>query len=106
MDLSCFGLVSVSLTNLRSRGDGPFIPSLVLASSVKPPLTRRWTVFLFRDCQYYVQTSAHAEMDPHVALYEIPVKPNLRSRGDGPIPAALRFRYVCKPPLTRRWTHR
>ena len=32
------------------------------------------------------------------------VLPNLRSRGDGPVPIMFRIASLCKPPLTRRWT--
>ena len=70
----------------------------------KPPLTRRWTHAERRTCTACRQTSAHAEMDLQCTFARLGLLPNLRSRGDGPIPDDDRFAKRAKPPLTRRWT--
>ena len=71
----------------------------------KPPLTRRWTFARHGGDFALRQTSAHAEMDPWDGMDNLVRRPNLRSRGDGPLRVALRPCGGRKPPLTRRWTH-
>ena len=51
-----------------------------------------------------MQTSAHAEMDPHDFISRVPGDANLRSRGDGPSCSGITRLPCHKPPLTRRWT--
>ena len=91
-------------TNLRSRGDGPLMTTPAIALANKPPLTRRWTRRRVFHPASRFQTSAHAEMDLEPVFVRRHVLPNLRSRGDGPVPIMFRIASLCKPPLTRRWT--
>ena len=64
MDLRPLRPHSVSVSNLRSRGDGPDTRLAFGHSVSKPPLTRRWTQAPFARAFFILQTSAHAEMDP------------------------------------------
>ena len=95
---------SLKATNLRSRGDGPKRATFAGRKGAKPPLTRRWTYFIFFTHSSCKQTSAHAEMDPGIGTGVVDRLANLRSRGDGPIRWRRRIRPASKPPLTRRWT--
>lgn len=89
--------------NLRSRGDEPSPKVTSWISTVKPPLTRRWTPFIRSVALDPEQTSAHAEMDLSELVCELPEPSNLRSRGDGPDMSGWKKVAVNKPPLMRRW---
>ena len=104
MDLRPLRPHSVSVSNLRSRGDGPIGHYIYRPLSSKPPLTRRWTYRALPSGRARFQTSAHAEMDPLPESWHFKDAPNLRSRGDGPKPRLRGHFLFCKPPLTRRWT--
>ena len=106
MDLSTSPDGLRRMSNLRSRGDGPFCSQPGIARSCKPPLTRRWTSASRSPPWTCTQTSAHAEMDLPLALSRLGQLANLRSRGDGPHSRFTTFRSSSKPPLTRRWTPR
>ena len=84
MDLRPLRPHSVSVSNLRSRGDGPDTRLAFGHSVSKPPLTRRWTILPCLMLNTFSQTSAHAEMDLLDTTYTDLYRPNLRSRGDGP----------------------
>ncbi len=106
MDLQKGGLTMSEQTNLRSRGDGPIDIVRHVKLAGKPPLTRRWTLSGSHWRRSRWQTSAHAEMDRWRKARNLPWLPNLRSRGDGPSQIIGTTENACKPPLTRRWTHR
>ena len=106
MDLRPLRPHSVSVSNLRSRGDGPDTRLAFGHSVSKPPLTRRWTILPCLMLNTFSQTSAHAEMDLLDTTYTDLYRPNLRSRGDGPAVIVQHSADHGKPPLTRRWTYR
>ena len=104
MDLSTSPDGLRRMSNLRSRGDGPFCSQPGIARSCKPPLTRRWTSASRSPPWTCTQTSAHAEMDLQSVKPSAVKATNLRSRGDGPYQTLARAKQASKPPLTRRWT--
>ena len=105
MDPHTTWAIRLPTTNLRSRGDGPAFPDWRRRQPRKPPLTRRWTHEGRNAQDQCPQTSAHAEMDPVHYLRAEAVRPNLRSRGDGPTQGRYSIIEGDKPPLTRRWTY-
>ncbi len=88
----------------RSRGDGPCAARPSRLSTSAPPLTRGWTPPGARRVPRAGGSPAHAGMDPrrHVDASREDGLP--RSRGDGPLRAALADRSAWAPPLTRGWT--
>ena len=96
---------SVSVSNLRSRGDGPDHEKDDADSVSKPPLTRRWTCLACLRGPAVRQTSAHVGMNLKCTTLTVGEYAKPRSRGDEPSVVVQYSADDGKTPLTRRWTY-
>ena len=88
----------------RTRGDGPRASTSRVSSASASPHTRGWTRLALPAQSRTVGFPAHAGMDPQLAQSPPASQWLPRTRGDGPVLAALAGMRPGASPHTRGWT--